>query len=430
MTRIARLFAWEALDSRGTPTVACEVTLEGGATGTAKVPSGASTGAHEACELRDGGERYGGKGVTAAVANVVGPLADAVVGLDAIGQEGVDEALRHADGTHGLGRLGANAVLAVSIASAIAVAAAKGKPLYRSVAGPEAKPLLPLPMVNILSGGSHAGWSLDVQDFLAVPVGAGNFAEAIEWAWRVRRTATEIVAERGLVSALIADEGGLGPSLASNREALDILVQAIERARLEPGREMAIAVDVAATQLNVDGGYRLGAESRTVTARELVAELATWVADYPIVSIEDPLAEDDWQGWKAASTDLGQTQLLGDDLFVTDRARLRRGIESGIANAVLVKPNQTGTLSSARSVVTEAHLAGYATVLSARSGDTEDSWLADFAVGWRTGQIKVGSTMRSERTAKWNRLLRIEAELGDASEFAGRSTLAPIVSPR
>jgi len=421
-TEISTLRAWEALDSRGRPTVACEVLLAGGARGVAAVPSGASTGRHEARELRDGGERYGGRGVRAAVGNVVGELADAARGLPAGDQGALDAALRAADGSEDLGRLGANAVLAVSVASALAAAAAHGRPLWRHLGD---RPLLPLPMVNILSGGAHAGAAIDLQDFLAVPVGASSFAEAIEWAGRVRAAAAELVAERGLVAALVADEGGLGPALASNRAALELLSRAIERAGLVAGEQVGIAIDVAATQL-VDpaGGYRLRVEDRTLAAAELVAELRGWADEHPIVSIEDPLGEDDWDGWACASRELGGLQLLGDDLFATNPTRLRRGIAGGVGNAVLVKPNQIGTLSAAREVVGLAHDAGYATVLSARSGETEDAWLADLAVGWRTGQLKVGSTMRSERTAKWNRLLQIEAELGDEAQYAGADALA------
>jgi enolase len=427
MSAISRVFAWEALDSRGTPTVGCEVSLSSGARGAALVPSGASTGTHEAHELRDGGERYGGNGVRTAVANVSGPLAEAVRGIDACDQADVDRALREADGTAGLAHLGANAVLAISVATALAAAAHRRQPLFQSVAPAGAEPLLPMPMVNIVSGGAHAGGVIDIQDVLAVPVGASSFAEAIEWAWRVRLATAELVAERGLVSWLVADEGGLGPSLRTNREALELVSTAIERAKLAPGRDVAIAIDVAATQLLADGGYQLRAESRNLTAAELVAELAEWSRDFPIVSIEDPLAEDDWEAWASATSALRGIQLLGDDLFATNQTRLDRGIHAGVANAVLVKPNQIGTLSAAQLVVEQAHRAGYATVLSARSGETEDDWLADLAVGWRVGQIKVGSTMRSERTAKWNRLLRIEAELGDTVPFAGRSVLASLV---
>ncbi len=422
-TTIAGVCAWEALDSRGTPTVACEVRLDGGARGGATVPSGASTGTHEARELRDGGERYGGRGVRRAVENVRDVLGPAVVGRDAEDQAGLDAALRAVDGTPTLGRVGANAVLAVSVAATLAAAQASGVSLYRWLSG-DADPLLPLPMVNIISGGAHASGAVDMQDFLVVPVGARSFAQAIEWAWRVRRGAVTVAAERGLPVALVADEGGLGPPLPSNRAALELLAAGIARAGLRLGAEVAIAVDVAATQLLRGGAYHLAAEGRVFDGAGLLDELVSWCADYPIVSLEDPAGEDDWAAWAAASARLGrQLQLLADDLFVTDLPRLERGIAAGVANAVLVKPNQTGTLSDARAVVARAQRAGYATVMSARSGDTEDTWLADLAVGWRAGQIKVGSLTRSERTAKWNRLLRIEAEAGGRALFAGRAVL-------
>jgi enolase len=422
-TRIESVLAWEALDSRGNPTVACEVRLAGGANGTATVPSGASTGSHEAHELRDGGERYGGRGVHRAVAAAAGELADAVRGMDAADTAALDAALRRADGSPHLSRLGANAVLAISVAAAVAAASAEGMPLHRWLLG-GAAPLLPMPMVNIVSGGAHAGRAVDLQDVLAVPLGAGCFAEAIEWAWRVRRATAELVTARGLNAALVADEGGLGPALASNEDALELVAMGIERAGLRPLEDCAIAVDIAATQFQAGEGYRLAVEDRSLDAASLVELLGGWARRYPIVSIEDPLGEDDWEGWRLAATRLGYLQLLGDDLLVTDRERVERALDEGCANAVLVKPNQTGTLSSAAEVVDLARRSGWATVLSARSGETEDGWLADLAVGWRTGQIKVGSTMRSERTAKWNRLLRIEAELGAAAEFAGRRTLA------
>jgi enolase len=423
-TAIAAIVAWEALDSRGTPTVACEVQLAGGARGSATVPSGASTGAHEARELRDGGQRYAGRGVRRAVASVNETIAAELTGSDAADQEALDAALRELDGTPDLGRLGANAVLAVSLAAALAAAAAEGVPLWRRLG---AEPLLPLPMVNVISGGAHArGAGVDVQDFLVVPVGAGSFAEAIEWAWRVRHATEELAAARGLPASLVADEGGLGLALHSNRAGLELLLAGIERAGLEPGAGAAIAVDVAATQLVSTDGYRLAAENRTVGAAELLDEIEGWCRDFPVVSIEDPLAEDDWDGWAEATRRLGaRIQLLGDDLFVTQVERLERGIAAGVANAVLVKPNQCGTLSDALAAVRRARAAGYARVVSARSGDTEDAWLADLAVGWQAGQIKVGSTTRSERTAKWNRLLQIEAELGPAAEYAGRGALAP-----
>ncbi|MFD7003675.1 phosphopyruvate hydratase [Streptomyces mirabilis] len=427
-TEIRDVFAWEALDSRGTPTVAVELTLVGGATGTAIVPSGASTGTHEARELRDGDWRFGGRGVTRAVRNVTGELAAAVCGLNAEDQATVDKAMREADGEPDLARLGANAVLAVSVATARAAATAAREPLYRYVAQGQEPPLLPLPMVNIISGGAHADRAVDVQDFLVVPVGATSFAQALLMAWRVRAATAEAMRQAGFNVALVADEGGLGPALPSNRAALEFLATGIERAGYEPGTDAAIAIDVAATQFYDPAAatYHLAAENRRITAAELVAELAGWCKEFPIVSIEDVLAEDDWTGWSAASQELAGVQLLGDDLFCTNVARVKRGIDGGVANAVLVKPNQVGTLTDARAVVDLAQAAGMATVLSARSGETEDDWLADLAIGWRTGQIKVGSTMRSERTAKWNRLLGIEGRLGSEGLFAATSALAPI----
>lgn len=424
-TAITAITAWEGLDSRGKPTVGCEVHLTGGGRGQAYVPSGASTGRHEARELRDGGSRYEGQGVRRAVSNAQTVLADAVRGVDALDGTAVDAALRSADGTPDLGGLGANAVLAVSVASALAAADAQRIPLYRSIAQ-GADPLLPLPMVNIISGGAHAGRSIDVQDFLAVPVGARTFSEAIEYTARVRRGTAEVLRDNGHSTALVADEGGLGPTLPTNRAALDVLVAGIERAGLRAGTDVAIAVDVAATQfLASDGHYVLAAEGdRRLTAEGLVDELVQWCAHYPIISIEDALGEDDWEGWAIATQRLGDRQLLGDDFFVTDVERVRRGIREHVANAVLVKPNQTGTLSDALAVVRLAQENGYRTVLSARSGETEDAWLADLSLGWRTGQLKIGSTMRSERTAKWNRLLQIESQLGDAVEYAGASAVS------
>jgi enolase len=422
MDLIDHVFAWEALDSRGTPTVACAVRLESGAEGEALVPSGASTGSHEAHERRDGGERYSGKGVADAVAAVSTEIGPELAGRDVLDQESIDATLRALDGTPNLSRLGGNAVLAASVACALAAARSRGVPLWRALC-PDLPPLIPLPMVNVISGGAHAGALIDVQDFLVVPVGAGTFAEALEWASRVRAAAASVLRERGHDVSLVADEGGLAAPLSSNRAALDVLLEGIERSGLEPGAEAAIAVDVAATQLLVDGKYLLASENRSLHAEELVEEIAAWVDDYPIVSIEDAFGEDDYSGWRYVTDRLGdRIQVLGDDLFVTSPDRVEVGIREGIANAVLVKPNQVGTLSDARRVVEIAGNAGYATVLSARSGETEDSWLADLAVGWRTGQIKVGSTTRSDRTAKWNRLLRIEAERDDA-EFAARGAL-------
>lgn len=416
--RIDTITAFEALDSRGRPTVGCTVTTQTGHRGRAIVPSGASTGSHEARELRDGGARYGGFGVRRAVAHVEGELLDAVHGLDVHDQPRVDGALRAADGTSDGGRLGANAILAVSVATARASAASRGLSLYAAVGdGPRS---IPMPMVNIISGGAHAARALDVQDFLVIPLGASTFAEAIERVSRVRAATGEVLRDRGATWALVADEGGYGPRLDGNRDALEVLMVAFQKARLAPGADIAIAIDVAATQFYTadTDTYRWETEDRTMAASELIEELTAWAGDFPIVSIEDALAEDDWAGWREATTSLGGIQLLGDDLFVTASARVRRGIEESVANAVLVKPNQVGTLSEAREVVALAHAHGYATVLSARSGETEDDWLADLAVGWNTRQIKVGSTMRSERTAKWNRLLEIERELGSDIEIA------------
>jgi enolase len=391
------------------------VRLRSGIEGEAIVPSGASTGRHEAHELRDGGERYGGRGVRQAVRNVVEVLGPALMGRDPKDVERNDATLRELDGTPSLERLGANAVLAVSLAATRAAAASEGVPLHAflPLAG-EAR--LPLPMVNVVSGGAHAGGLVDIQDVLVIPVGAASFAEAIEWAGRVRAAAAAIAEERGLSATLVADEGGLAFPLGSSREAVELVAAAIDRT----GLDAAIAVDVAASGLAHGDGYRL--DGRTLSAAELVDELASWCRALPIVSLEDPLGEDDWSGWELISKELPELQLLGDDLLVTSVERLERAAESRVANAVLVKPNQVGTVSDARRVVERAHALGYATVVSARSGDTEDAWLADFAVAWRAGQIKVGSTMRSERTAKWNRLLRLEAELG--LPFAGRGALA------
>jgi enolase len=421
-SRIETLRAWEALDSRGRPTVAVQVELAGGAVASALAPSGASTGSGEAVELRDGGERYAGLGTRAAVANVEGAVRDALAGIDACDQQAVDDALRAADGTPDLHRLGGNAVVATSIACALAASRARGVPLYAHVG--DGRPLLPLPMVNIISGGAHASGGIDVQDLLVVPVGATSFAEAIEWSARVRAATAVVAAEQGLAVRLVADEGGLGPAIPSTDDALELLAAGIARSGLRPGDDAAIAIDVAATQLFVGPGeYELRNQGRRLSPSELIELIDGWRRRYPIVSIEDPLAEDDWDNWRQATRTLDGVQLLGDDLLVTDPARLERAIAGAVANAVLVKPNQVGTLSQARTVVRDAQRGGYATVVSARSGDTEDSWLADLAVGWRAGQIKVGSTMRSERTAKWNRLLQIEAT-DHRAEYAGRASLA------
>jgi enolase len=429
-TEVAEVLAWEALDSRGRPTVGCRARLSGGAEGRAIVPSGASTGSHEALELRDGGARFGGAGVQRAVRNLNEVLAPAIVGMDAVDRPHIDAVMEALDGTAGLGRLGANAVLALSLAVTVAGAEGLGRPLWQVLDGGEV-PLLPLPMVNIVSGGAHAGGALDVQDVLAVPVGAASFAQAIEWTWRVRAAAAELLEARGGSPALVADEGGLAGRLGTNEAALALVTAAIARAGFAPGGQVALAVDVAANQIYDGGYYQLRVEGRTFSSREWLKELSGWCERYPIVSLEDVLAEDDWAAWQDAGAWLGHgRQLLGDDLFATQLERLRRGIGSGVANAVLVKPNQAGTVTRAENVLRAAQAAGYATVVSARSGDTEDNWLADLAVGWRSGQVKVGSTTRSERTAKWNRLLEIEATAGDRARFAGRGSLATGLTAR
>jgi enolase len=422
-TRIASLHAWEALDSRGRPTVACRVTLSGGGSGRAVVPSGASTGGHEARELRDGGERYSGFGVRNAVANARDVLAPLILGMDAADRVGVDAALESADPDPALGTLGANAILAVSLAVTLAFADASSEPLWRSLSQSDS-PLIPMPMVNIISGGAHAGGAVDIQDILAVPLGASSFGEAIEWISRVRSATAQLMEARGISTVLVADEGGLAGALGHNEEAIALVAEGIAAANLVPGRDVAIAVDFASNQMWTGSDYRLARENRTVSAAEWIQQIAEWCAKYPIVSVEDVLQEDDWDGWIAARALLSNCQVLGDDHFATNLERVENGIRCASANAVLVKPNQAGTVTRAERVAATARAAGLATVVSARSGDTEDNWLADFAVGWNAGQIKVGSTMRSERTAKWNRLLEIESEAGSSARFAGRSALA------
>lgn len=417
-TTIDKVVAWESLDSRGRPTVAASVHLRSGVSASARVPSGASTGRHEALELRDGGERYGGRGVRDAVDNVTGVLAEAVAGIDVTATDAVDDALRMADASPGYSEAGANAVLAVSIAAARAAATAHGTFLARHLSG-DGPMMLPMPMVNIISGGAHAGGLIDIQDLLVVPSAARSFAEAIRWCAAVREATRELALGSGHREAvLVADEGGLGLALQSNRAALELLVAGIEHAGFTPGSDIHIALDIAASEFYRDGSYNLATEQRRLTSAELVAEVTAWCGDFPVVSVEDVLAEDDWDGWIRATESLGdRIELIGDDLFVTDATRLQQGILSAAANSVLVKVNQNGTLKGARDVLSLAHRNGYRTVVSARSGETEDSWLADLAVGWRAGQIKVGSTHRSERTAKWNRLLELEAT--EQTTFAG-----------
>lgn len=402
-----------------------EVTLEGGGFGQAIVPSGASTGTHEALELRDGDpERYEGRGVLRAVGNVNDVIGPHVCGkdTDARDQAAVDDTLRALDGTPDKSNLGANAILGVSLGVARAAADGLRAPLYRYLADGRT-PLLPLPMVNIISGGQHSNWSLDLQDFLAIPVGAASYGQALEWCGAVYRGMRSQLEQRGILPGGVADEGGFGPVLPANRDALELMVDAIGAAGLKPGvgDDVAIGLDVAATEFFRGGRYRLHREGRDLTTGEMVEMLAGWVAAYPIVSIEDGLAEDDWDGWQGLNARVGdRVQLIGDDLFTTNPLRLRMGIEREAANAVLVKPNQIGTLTETLEVVITAQAAGFLPVISARSGETEDSTIADLAVGTAAGQIKIGSLTRSERLAKYNRLLRIEDELGRDGDYAGR----------
>jgi len=425
-TRIAAVHAREVLDSRGNPTVEVEVRLSGEAWGRAIVPSGASTGAHEAVELRDGDmARYGGKGVLRAVANVNGEIAAAVVGRDALDQAGLDRALIELDGTPNKGRLGANALLGVSLAVPHAAAAAKGEPLYRYLGGPSAH-LLPVPLVNILNGGKHALDSTDFQEFMIAPLGAPTLAEALRWAAETFHALGSLLHERGLATT-VGDEGGYAPSLATNEAAIALVLEAIQRAGYQPGEQIAIALDPAATELYADGSYVIDREGRAFTTDELVGFWGEWVARYPIISLEDGLAEDDWAGWTALTERLGgRIQVMGDDLLVTNTERLARAIRERAANAILIKLNQIGTLTETREAVEMAHAAGWRAIVSHRSGETEDTTIADLVVALGTGQIKTGSVSRSERIGKYNRLLRIEEELGSAAEYAGRNAFAAL----
>jgi len=424
-SRIQSIRARQVLDSRGRPTVEVDVHLADGSFGRASVPSGASTGTHEAHELRDGGIEWQGRGVRRAVANVGGPLAAAVSGLDALAQREVDTRLVDADGSPRLERLGANAVLGVSLAVCRAAAARQRQPLYARIAelAGTAEPAMPMPMVNILSGGLHAGRGMDVQDFLVVPAGARSIEEAIDFASRVRNAAVRVMEARGLPT-LLADEGGLSPGLATGRDALLLLVESIERAGLRPGADAVIAIDVAATALwdGAAGAYRLAREGRMASSDEMIAMAAGWADEFPIVSIEDALDEEDWTGWRRLTERLGRRlRLVGDDLFTTSLDRLAQGIAQQAANGVLVKLNQNGTLSGTLDVVAAARAAGYAPVISARSGETEDPFIADLAVGTAAGQIKIGSLRCGERLAKYNQLLRIEEE--SRAPFAGMAAV-------
>ena len=422
--KIVNIVGREVLDSRGNPTVEVDVHLDGGAIGTAIVPSGASTGEHEAEEQRDGGPRYLGKGVTKAVANVNGELRTTLVGRDSADQRGADEAMIALDATANKGRLGANAMLGVSLALAHAHARATNTPLYASIGGPAAC-VLPVPMLNVLNGGAHADNNVDLQEFMVMPIGASSFSEALRWGVETYHALKSVLRERGLSTA-VGDEGGFAPNLASNEEAIVVLLQAVERAGFVAGKDIAIALDPAMSELYKNGAYHLAGEGKTMSAGELCAWWGDLVARYPIVSIEDAMAEDDWDGWSQLTAALGdKVQLVGDDLFVTNAERLQRGIDTKVANSVLVKVNQIGTLTETLATVNLADQHGYTSVMSHRSGETEDSTIADLAVATNCGQIKTGAPARSDRVAKYNRLLRIEAELGSRAKFLGRDALNP-----
>lgn len=413
---IEQVSAREILDSRGNPTVEVEVGLADGSLARAAVPSGASTGEHEAVELRDGGDRYGGKGVQKAVRAVREEIAAAVAGFDAADQRLVDQALLDLDGTPDKSRLGANAILGVSLAVAKAAAKSARLPLFRYLGGPNAH-VLPVPMMNILNGGAHADTGVDVQEFMVAPIGAPTFAEALRWGTEVYHSLKAVLKKQGLSTGL-GDEGGFAPDVAGTTAALDLISQAIEAAGYQLGADVALALDVAATEFYSDGGYAF--EKQTRTPAQMAEFYADLLGNYPLVSIEDPLSEDDWDGWVALTTTLGdRVQLVGDDLFVTNPERLEDGIERGAANALLVKVNQIGTLTETLDAVALAHSSGYRTMMSHRSGETEDTTIADLAVAVSCGQIKTGAPARSERVAKYNQLLRIEEALGDAARYAG-----------
>jgi enolase len=424
---IAAVSAREILDSRGNPTVAVEITTSEGRRASAAVPSGASTGSREALELRDDdANRYRGKGVLKAVANVNGELAQEVIGRPLGGideQAALDRAMLDRDGTETKSRLGANAILGISLAAAHAAADAAGIPLYRFLGGDAAR-RLPAPMMNVLNGGAHADNTVDLQEFMIFPVGAPTFAEAIRWGAEIFHTLRDVLSERGLATA-VGDEGGFAPDLSSNREAIELVLRAIEKAGYEPGSQVAIALDPAASEFCKDGKYVLDGEGATNSTEEMIAFWEDWVARYPILSIEDGLSEEDWKGWSALTRSLGdRIQLVGDDLFVTNPVILDRGIRERAANAILIKLNQIGTLSETLEAIRKAREAGFAAVVSHRSGETEDTSIADLAVGLDCGQIKTGSLCRTDRVCKYNRLLYIERELGDRAVYAARSGLA------
>src|SRR4051812_24470351 len=423
VSTIEHIVGREVLDSRGNPTVEVEVVLDSGARGRAIVPSGASTGAFEAVELRDGDERYGGKGVLSAVGHVDGEIYDALVGFDALQQRDIDRLLLDLDGTDNKARLGANALLGVSLAVAKAAADELELPLYRYVGGANAH-VLPVPLMNVLNGGVHADNNIDVQEFMIMPVGAASFSEALRWGVETYHVLKTVLHERNLSTA-VGDEGGFAPNLPSNEDAVRVLVEAIERAGRVPGEEIAIALDAASTEFYEGGAYRLAGEGRTLPSADFAAYLAELCGKYPIVSVEDGMAEDDWDGWAALTGQVGdRVQLVGDDLFVTNAERLARGIDGGIANSILIKVNQIGTLTETLDTVALATRSAYTSVMSHRSGETEDVTIADLAVATNCGQIKTGAPARSDRVAKYNQLLRIEDDLAEAAVYPGLAALA------
>ncbi|MEM9289430.1 MAG: phosphopyruvate hydratase [Pseudomonadota bacterium] len=422
MSSIIDITAREILDSRGNPTVEVDVELEDGAFGRAAVPSGASTGAYEAVEKRDGDSRYLGKGVRDAVANVNGPVFDALAGVDARDQSGVDQIMLDLDGSDNKSKLGANAILGVSLAAAKAAAASSGLPLYRYVGGVQAN-VLPVPMMNIINGGAHADNPVDIQEFMVMPVGADTLADAVRWGAEIFHTLKKKLSDASLSTA-VGDEGGFAPAVSSTAEAIDYIMTSIEAAGYKPGEDVMLALDAAATEFFKEGKYDLAGEGKTLGSEEMAKYLQDLCDRYPIFSIEDGMAEDDWDGWAALTEAVGDTvQLVGDDLFVTNPKRLATGIEKGVANSILVKVNQIGTLSETLEAVNMAHRASYTAVMSHRSGETEDSTIADLAVATNCGQIKTGSLARSDRLAKYNQLIRIEEQLGDMGAYAGTSIL-------
>ena len=422
MSAIESVHARQILDSRGNPTVEVDVRLEDGAMGRSAVPSGASTGRHEALELRDGDpSAYGGQGVLQAISNANGPLAGAVTGMDASDQRGVDKALLDLDGTPTKSGLGANAILGVSLAVARAAADSSGMPLYRYLGGPNAH-VLPTPMMNVINGGAHADNELELQEFMLVPVGAVSFSEAVRWSSECFHALKALLHDKGLSTA-VGDEGGFAPALSTGAEACELLLQAIERAGLEPGADVAIALDPAMSELYRDGTYTL--EGAVRSAQDMATFWTGLLDRFPIVSIEDPLAEDDWSGWSALNSELGQrVQLVGDDLFVTNSERLERGLREGVANAILIKVNQIGTLTETLDVIALAKRSNYGVIISHRSGETEDTTISDLAVATNAGQMKSGAPSRGERTAKYNQLLRIEEELGENAAYMGRGLMS------